>query len=136
MMMDVRPIRTDADYEWAWAEVSAYMEQDPEPGTPDGGRFEVLLALLDVYEREHHPIGLPDPVAAIEFAVEQRGLSRRDLEPAIGSRARVSEVLNRRRALTMEMVRKLVPLLGLSAEVLIQSYPVQRKPRRAGGDPR
>jgi HTH-type transcriptional regulator/antitoxin HigA len=118
--MDIRPIRTEADYRAALAESERFWNADP--GTPEGDHVEVLTTLIEDYEARHHPVPPPDPIAAILFMAEQMGLSRRDLEPAIGSRGRVSEVLNRKRPLTLPMVRALSALLHLSMEVLGQAY--------------
>jgi len=96
------------------------------PGTPEGDRLEVLATLVDVYEDKHYNIPLPDPIEAILYHLESRGLTRRDLEPLIGSRARVSEILNRRRSLSLEMIRKLSSGLDIPAEVLIQPYDTDR----------
>lgn len=117
--MDVRPIRTEEDYKAALKEVEHLF--DAVPDSPEGDRLEILTALIEAYEERHYPIPLPDPIEAILFHIESRGLSRRDLEPFIGSRARVSEVLNRKRPLTLGMIRKLHKGLGISAEVLIQA---------------
>jgi HTH-type transcriptional regulator / antitoxin HigA len=121
--MDIRPIRTDADYRTALDEVERH--SDAEPSTPDGDRVEVLSTLIEAYEVRHYPVPAPDPIAAIIFMMEQKGLTRRDLEPAIGSRGRVSEILNRKRPLTLPMVRALSVLLDLSTEVLVQEYDTQ-----------
>ena len=91
--MEIRPIRTKPDYRAALKEVERLW--DAEPGTPAGDRVEVLVTLIEAYEAKHFPIPAPDPIAAIRFMMEQMGLTRRDLEPAIGSRGRVSEVLTR-----------------------------------------
>lgn len=119
-MKEIRPIRTESEYEAALQEVERLW--DAEPGTPDGDRVEVLATLIEVYETKHYPIAAPDPIAAILFMMGQKGLTRRDLEPAIGSRGRVSEILNRKRPLTLPMVRALSALLGIPAEVLVQPY--------------
>jgi HTH-type transcriptional regulator/antitoxin HigA len=116
--MDIRPIRTEADYRTALGEVERLWEA--APGTPDGDRVEVLATLIEAYEAEHHPIPVPDPIAAILFMMDQKGLTRRDLEPAIGSRSRVSEILNRKRPLTLPMVRALSTLLHIPTDVLVQ----------------
>ena len=118
--MEIRPIRTKADYRAALKEVDRLWEADP--GTPEGDRVDVLVTLIEAYEAKHHPIPAPDPIAAIEFMMEQKGLTRRDLEPAIGSRGRVSEVLTRKRPLTLPMVRALSTLLEIPTEVLVQPY--------------
>jgi HTH-type transcriptional regulator/antitoxin HigA len=96
------------------------------PDTPEGDRLDVLATLVEAWEARHVPIEAPDPIAAVLFMMEQKGLERRDLEPAIGSRARVAEVLNRKRALTLRMIRALSRLLDLPADVLVQAYPVKR----------
>jgi HTH-type transcriptional regulator/antitoxin HigA len=115
--MDIHPIKTDRDYRRALKAVESLM--DARPNTPDGDRLDVLATLVDAWERRHHPIDPPDPVAAIHFAMEQRGLSRADLEEYLGSRARVAEILNRKRSLTLPMIRRLHKGLGIPAEVLI-----------------
>ncbi len=118
--MNIRPIRTKSDHRAALNEVERLW--DAAPGTPDGDRVDVLVTLIEAYEANHFPIPAPDPIAAIEFMMEQKALTRRDLEPAIGSRGRVSEVLTRRRPLTLPMVRALSALLDIPAEILVQSY--------------
>jgi HTH-type transcriptional regulator/antitoxin HigA len=127
--MDVRPIRTEADYQQSLAEIATLM--DARMGSRDGDRLDVLATLIEAYEAAHIPIEAPDPISAVLFMMEQKALSRRDLEPAIGSRARVAEVLNRRRPLTLPMIRALSRLLNIPADVLIQPYktngPVQRR---------
>lgn len=90
-------------------------------GTPKGDRLDVLATLIEVYEAEHYPMDPPDPIEAIKFRMEQQGLSRRDLEPLIGMRTRVAEVLNRKRGLSIAMIRRLHDHLGISAEVLIRA---------------
>ncbi|HEY3146373.1 MAG TPA: helix-turn-helix domain-containing protein [Dongiaceae bacterium] len=122
--MRIRPIRTKADYRAALQEVERLWGADP--GTPDGDVVDVLTTLIEAYEAEHFPIAAPDPIAAIEFMMEQKGMSRRDLEAAIGSRGRVSEVLTRRRPLTLPMVRALSSLLGIPTDVLAQPYQIRR----------
>jgi HTH-type transcriptional regulator/antitoxin HigA len=117
--MEIKPIRTEADYETALAEVERLW--GAEPGTPDGDRFEVLFTLVEAYEEKQFPILPPDPVEAIKYYMESRGLDRRDLEQFIGPSGRVSEVRNRKRPLTLAMIRKLSAGLGIPAEVLIQS---------------
>jgi HTH-type transcriptional regulator/antitoxin HigA len=118
--MEIRPIRSEADYRAALAEAERLW--DANPGTPDGDHVEVLAALIEDYEARHHPIPAPDPIAAILFMMEQMGLTRRDLEPAIGSRGRVSEVLTRKRPLTLPMVRSLSALLRIPMDILGQAY--------------
>lgn len=116
--MDIRPIKTEADYEWALAEIENLLEAEPD--TPDGDRLDILVTLVETYEDEHYSIPVPDPIEMILYTMESRGLTRRDLEPYIGTRARVSEVLNRKRPLTLTMIRKLHTGLGISADVLVQ----------------
>ena len=118
--MEIKPIKNEVDYQEALEEIELLF--DAAPDTPEGDRLEVLTTLVEVYEEKHYSIPMPDPVEAILYHMESRGLTRRDLEPYIGSRARVSEVLNRKRPLTMEMIRNLHKGLGIPAEVLIQPY--------------
>lgn len=121
--MKIRPIRTKADHRWALKEVERLW--NAEPGTPDGDRVDILVTLIEAYEAKHFPIPAPDPIAAIEFMLEQKGLTRRDLEPAIGSRGRVSEVMTRKRPLTLPMVRALSRFLQIPTEILAQAYPLK-----------
>ncbi len=118
--MEIKPIKTETDYDAALEEIERLF--NAKPGTREADRLEVITTLTEAYEEKLYAIPLPDPIEAILYHLESRGLSRRDLEPFIGSRARVSEVLNRRRSLTMEMIRKLHDGLGISAELLIQPY--------------
>ena len=118
--MDIRPIRTEADHKAALKEISRLMEHDPDIGTPEGDRLEVLATLVQSYEAKRFPIDLPDPVEAIKFRMEQAGLTAKDLEPMIGQRNRVYEVLNRKRSLTLPMIWRLHKGLGIPAENLIQ----------------
>jgi HTH-type transcriptional regulator/antitoxin HigA len=122
-MMDIRPIKCEADHQAALSEIERLLEAGP--GTTDGDRLEVLATLVAAYEDQFQPIPAPDPVAALEYWMESRGLARRDLEPYIGSRARVAQVLNRRRALTLEMIRRLHDGLGIPAEILIRRYDLE-----------
>ena len=117
-MVNVRPIRTEADYDAALARVAELM--DAREGTPEGEELDVLADLVEVYEDRYFPMGYPDPVAAIEFCMDQQGLAPRDLAPYIGSRARVSEVLSGKRSITMSMARALHEHLGIPATVLLQ----------------
>jgi|SRR5688572_8467796 HTH-type transcriptional regulator/antitoxin HigA len=119
--MDIRPIRTEADYKAALKAVSPYFDREPAPGTEDADRFEVLLALIQSYESKNHPIDPPDAIEAIKFRMEQQGLSAKDLEPFIGQLNRVYEVLNHKRPLTLRMIRRIHKGLGIPAEVLIQT---------------
>ena len=127
----VRPIRSESDYEDALAEIGTLMEA--AMGTPEGDRLDVLVTLTQAYEAQHHMVEPPDPISLIEHVMEARGLDRRDLEPAIGPSGRVSEVLARKRPLSLGMIRALRRELGLPAEVLIREYPLAaRKPAPAG----
>lgn len=116
--MDIKPIKTDADYRAALKEVESLMMA--EPNTPEGEKLDVLVTLIEAYERTHFPLDLPDPVEAIKFEMEQKGLTIKDLEPMIGKSNRVYEVLNRKRSLTLNMIRKLNQELGIPAESLIK----------------
>lgn len=118
MNAEVKPIRSERDYEAALVEVERLWGAGS--GTPEGDRLDVLATLIDAYETTHHPIDPPDPIEAIKFRMEQQGLTRRDLEPMIGTRTRVAEVLNRKRNLSIGMIRRLHAQLGIPAEVLIR----------------
>jgi HTH-type transcriptional regulator/antitoxin HigA len=118
MADDLKPIRTKADYKRALAEVERLW--GARSGTAEGDRLDVVATLIDAYETVHYPMDPPDPVEAIKFRMEQQGLSRKDLEPLIGTRTRVAEVLNRKRSLSISMIRRLHDHLGISAEVLIR----------------
>jgi HTH-type transcriptional regulator / antitoxin HigA len=117
--MDIRPIHTKADHTATLKQIAALMESDPEPGTSDGDRLDILVTLVQAYEAKHMSISPPDPVEAIKFRMEQSGLSVKDLEPIIGKSNRVYEVLSRKRPLTLGMIRRLHHSLGIPAEVLI-----------------
>lgn len=117
--MNIRPIRTENDYKAALRELSAYFDNEPTPGSEDGDRFEIIATLVEAYEAKHFPIEAPDPIEAIRFRMEQGGLTVKDLVPSIGQPNRVYEVLNRKRGLTLEMIRNLHRNLGIPAESLI-----------------
>jgi len=114
----IKPIRTKADYEAALAEVEELW--GAQAGTAKGDRLDVLATLIDAYEAEHYPMDPPDPIDAIKFRMEQMNLTRKDLEPLIGTRTRVAEVLNGRRRLSIAMIRRLHEKLGIAAETLIR----------------
>jgi HTH-type transcriptional regulator/antitoxin HigA len=118
--VEIRPIKTEADYQAALAEIDRRFDADAN--TPAGDRLDVLATLVEAYEEQHYSLPAPDPIEAITYHMESRGLSRRDLEPYLGSRARVAEVLNRKRPLSLDMIRRLHTGLGIAAEILIQSY--------------
>jgi len=122
--MDIRPIKTETDYQAALKDVENLF--DAAPNTPEGDRLEVLATLVEAYEEQYYPIPLPDPVEAILYYMESRGLTRRDLEPFIGNRARVSEILNRKRPLSLRMIQQLHTGLGIPAEVLLQPSRIER----------
>ncbi len=115
--MNIHPIKTEADYEQALSEVEKLWGVDE--GTKKGDKLDILLVLIDNYEKEHHPIDPPDPIEAIKFRMEQMNLSRKDLEKYIGPRGRVSEILNRRRSLSLNMIRNLHSQLHIPLESLI-----------------
>lgn len=116
--MDIKPIRTDANYRAALKEIDTLMAA--EPNTLEGDKLDILVTLIEAYEREYFPLDLPDPVEAIKFEMEQKGVTVKDLEPMIGKSNRVYEVLNRKRSLTLKMIQKLHQELGIPAESLIK----------------
>ena len=116
----IRPIRTDADYRAALALVAPYFDNEPEIDSDAGAHFEAMVTLIEAYEAKHYPMSPPDPIEAILFRMEQNGLKPKDLEPMIGQRNRVYEVLNGKRKLTMAMVWRLHIGLGIPAEGLIR----------------
>lgn len=130
MDIKVRPIRSEEDYEAALAEIDGLM--DAEPGTSEGDRLDVLVTLVEAYEARCWEIDLPDPVEAIRVRMEDKNLRQVDLVPMIGSRGRVSEVLSRKRDLTLPMIRRLAKGLDLGADVLIQEPPDRGSRRPAG----
>ncbi len=117
--MNIRPIRTHADYETSLLEASRYFDNEPAPGTEDGDKFEILITLIESWEAKHYPMETPDPIEAIKFRMEQSGLTVKDLVPSIGQPNRVYEVLNRKRELTLPMIRKLHKNLGIPVESLV-----------------
>lgn len=118
--MDIRPIHTSQDYQAALKAVSSLFDDEPEPGTPEGDWFEVMITLIEAYEAKQFPLDLPNPIDAIKFRMDQSGLSAVDLVPAIGRRNRVYEVLNGTRALTLPMIWRLHEMFGIPAESLIK----------------
>lgn len=118
--MNIRPIHTDQDYRAALQSVSPLFDNEPQPGTPEGDYFDVMITLIEAYEAKQFPLDLPNPIEAIKFRMEQSGLSAADLTPAIGRTNRVYEVLNGKRALTLPMIWKLHQLFGIPAESLIK----------------
>jgi len=118
--MELKPIKTKAEYKAALREIEVLF--DTPEGTPEADKLEVLVMLVEKYEAQHYPIPAPDPIDFLTYAIEARGLTRKDLEPYIGSRGRVAEVLNRARPLTLAMIRRLSEGLKLPADVLIADY--------------
>jgi len=123
--MQIHPIRTEHDHELAVKRIEKLLSA--APGSEEGDELDVLATLVDAYEAKHHAVDTPDPVTAIQFRMEQQGLSRKDLEPLIGSRARVSEILTRKRSLTLSMVRRIKYGLGISADLLIDATPIKAR---------
>lgn len=119
-MLDLHPIKTESEYEAALEAVESLLEAPP--GTPAAERLDLLSTLIDAYERENFLIALPDPIAAIQYYLESRGLETQALVPIIGSEEQVHQVLNRQQPLSLEMIRQLHKTCNISAEVLIQPY--------------
>jgi HTH-type transcriptional regulator/antitoxin HigA len=128
--MRIQPIRSEADYDGALQEIAAYFEREPAPGSSEADRFDVLAALIKAYEDEHWPIEAPHPVAAIRHVMQMRGYSQADLAKVLGSRSRASEVLNRKRHLTLEMAWALNKKWGIPAESLIRPYRLRTERKR------
>lgn len=121
--MPIKPIRSEQDYDNARARIDEIW--DSTPGTPESDELDILAILVEAYEEEHHPIDPPDPVEAILFRMDQMGWTRKDLEPFIGRRGRVSEVLGRKRPLTLKMIRNISENMGISADILIGEYDLE-----------
>ena len=121
--MEIKPIKTEVDYEDALKEIEQLW--GATYGSPDGDKLDVLVTLVEVYEEEHYPIPPPDPIEAIRHYMENRGLSEHDLKPYFGSHVCVSEVLNRQRSLSLDMIRNLYNELGIPADILVQPYALQ-----------
>lgn len=118
--MEIKAIKTENDYEKALGRLKLIFQADAD--TPNGDEAEVLSILIEKYEEEHYPIGMPDPIEAIKFRMEQMGMNQKDLAEVVGFTSRVSEILNRKRKLTLNMIRKLSAALQIPAEVLVQDY--------------
>ena len=127
--MEIKPIRTERDYERALREVERLM--DAKPGTAEDDRLDVLATLVDAYESKHFPMDPPDPIEAIRFRLEQQGLDPSALVGVIGGRSRVYEVMHRKRSLTLAMIRRLHERFGIPAEVLIRPIRAKRRRRAA-----
>lgn len=120
--MDIRPIRTEEDYDWALGEIETYFVDVPEPGTPAADRFDVLADLIEVYENSHWPIEPIDPVQAIQYRMRLTGLTQSDLARVVGSRSRASEILRRKRPLSLPMIQRLNKEWGIPADILVAPY--------------
>ena len=131
MRMDVRAIRSEADYDWALGEIEAYFENEPARGTPEAERFDVLAALIEAYEAREHPIVAPDPIEAIRSIMTDRDLGQSDLATLLGSRSRASEILARKRRLSVEAIRRISTEWGLPADVLVRPYELTSEPEAA-----
>lgn len=118
--MTLKPIKSEADYEAAVQEIERLW--DAEAGTPEGDTLDILVTLVEVYEKGHYDLPAPDPIAALEYVMESRGWTRKQLEPYIGSRGRVSEILSRKRPLTLSMIRRLEQATGIPGSILIEPY--------------
>lgn len=123
--MTIRPIHTEAEYLAALAQIESLWDAPDASEAAD--QLELLSMLVEVYEKQHYPIEAPDPIDFLNYVMETRGLARKDLEPYIGPRGRVSDILNRVRPLTLDMIRRLASGLDLPASVLIQCYPLRRE---------
>lgn len=120
--MDIRPLKTEEDYDWALREIERYFVVEPKRGTPEADRFDVLSELIESYESRNWPIEPADPVDAIQYSMDARGLRQTDLAKVIGSRSRASEIMRRKRALTLPMIQRLHREWGIPAEALIAPY--------------
>ncbi len=118
--MNIKPIRNEADYQKALERLEVIF--DAKRGTPEGDELEILAIVVDNYENENFPIGMPDPISAIKFRMEQMGMKQKDLVEMVGFKSRVSEIMNNKRKLTLDMIRKLSANLNIPTEVLIQEY--------------
>jgi len=118
--MNIRPIKTELDYDKALERLEIIF--DAKKGTKEGDELEILSILIEKYEKENYPIEMPDPIEAIKFRMEQLGMKQKDLAEVVGFKSRVSEILNRKRKLTIEMIRNLSQKLNIPSEVLIQNY--------------
>jgi HTH-type transcriptional regulator/antitoxin HigA len=124
MIMDIRPIRTDQDLAWAITEIAPYFERPPAAGSPEADRFDVLATLIQAYEDAEHPVDPVDPVDCLTYAIRELGHSQSELAELLGSRSRASEILNRRRALTLDQIRLLHAAWHLPLAVLARPYPL------------
>lgn len=119
--MNIKPIKTEQDYQQALKEIEPYFDREEELTDDELDYFDVMITLIESYESKHYPVELPDPIQAIKFRMEQEGLTVQDLEPIIGKSNRVYEVLNKTRPLSLNMIRNVHKHLGIGADVLIQA---------------
>ena len=126
--MNIKPIKTEFDYNAALCEIEQLIEA--EPNTPEGDKLDILTTLVEAYEEKHYPIDPPDPIEAIIHQMESQGLTRKDLEKYLGTRGRVSDILNRKRSLSLQMIRNLQQGLGISPEILIKPYSLDSSENR------
>lgn len=120
--MDIRPIRTEADYDWALSQIEGYFQREPQPGTLDGDRFEVLSTLVEAYEKNHWPIQHGDPIDILNYAIANFGRTQTELAELLGSRSHASEILARKRPLSLDMIRRISETWDLPAALLLPSY--------------
>lgn len=132
-MDDIRAIRTEADYDWAIGEVTKYFETEPAEGTKAADRFKVLLDLIEVYENKHYPIEAPDPVALLADYLKSTGKKQAALAELIGSKSRASEIMRRKRRLSIEQVHSIVSAWKLPADALIKPYHLVGEDRSSAG---
>ncbi len=128
MTMDIRPIRSEDDYDWALAEIAPYFDNIPKKNTEEADRFDILAGLIAAYEATNHPIEAPSPVDMIATYMEEAGLKQSDFAAVVGSTSRASEFLNRKRALSISAIQKIHKAWRLPAEVLIQPYHLEQEP--------
>lgn len=126
-MRNIRAIHNEADYAWALREIEAYFDNTPKPGTPAADRFDVLAALIKDYEDRHHGIPDADPVDVLHFAIESMGKSQAELAKLIGSRPHASEILSRKRRLSLEMIRRISAAWNLPVQTLTGAYELQKE---------
>ena len=132
--MHLKPIHNDEDHAAALQEIDRLW--DAEDGTPEADTLEILVTLVEAYEKDRYELPPPDPIDALEYFLESRGWTRKDLEPCIGSRGRVSEIMSRKRPLTISMIRNLERATGIPASILIQPYATEQKRNKSGQIPR
>ena len=120
--MEIKPVNTEQDYENSLNRLEDIFEA--KKGTNEGDELEILSILIDKYEEKHFPIGMPDPIEAIKFRMEQMGMKQKDLAEVVGLKSRVSEILNKKRKLTLEMIRKISSKLHIPTDILVQEYTI------------